>query len=542
MLTQLAKTYPYLALTVLCAVLFLPGLSALPPTDRDEARFMQATKQMIETGDYVSIRFQGEPRNKKPVGIHWLQAAAVKAISPQDLTQVWPYRLPSVLGAWLAVLLTFFLGRKLFDPDTGLIAAAMLATCLIVAIEAHLAKTDAALLATVSAAMGSLALLYAVPRQTTFVTAFVFWVALAGSVLLKGPVLLAVVVVTILSLWIADRRIGWLKSLRPLWGVPLLFLLVLPWLLALANTGQSNFVSAAFFDDLWPKLIGGQESHGAPPGTHLFALLFTAWPWSAIAPLALVLAWRGRHEPAIRFCLAWLVPCWLLMEAVPTKLPHYTLPLFPALMLLMAQAVKDGGHLRDLMYSGWGLVALTLWGMATLALAAVLSMAVTEYGDGDWLALGLTIIALALTAIGTVGFVDKQGSISIVAIGAAAALFVTTVFTGLLPRLDAFAISPRLAAAVAPHAGAHPVALVGYYEPSAVFLLGTNTRMTTAAGAGEYLAQTPGALAALRDEDFSAAEAAAGKPLTRLARIPGYNYSRGEAVTLNLVTITLPPP
>ena len=75
----------YAILTLLCALLYLPGLTSIPPTDRDEARFMQATKQMIETGDYINIHFQDEPRNKKPAGIHWLQTAAVK-IAGRDLS------------------------------------------------------------------------------------------------------------------------------------------------------------------------------------------------------------------------------------------------------------------------------------------------------------------------------------------------------------------------------------------------------------------------------------------------------------------------
>ena len=55
----------------------LPALFALPPLDRDESRFAQATAQMLETGDFINIRYQGEPRDKKPVGIHWLQAVSV---------------------------------------------------------------------------------------------------------------------------------------------------------------------------------------------------------------------------------------------------------------------------------------------------------------------------------------------------------------------------------------------------------------------------------------------------------------------------------
>src|SRR5258708_7304412 len=64
---------PYALLCLLCLVLYAPGLAAIPPLDRDEARFAQATRQMVETGDFVRIRFQDEGRNKKPVGIYWLQ-------------------------------------------------------------------------------------------------------------------------------------------------------------------------------------------------------------------------------------------------------------------------------------------------------------------------------------------------------------------------------------------------------------------------------------------------------------------------------------
>src|SRR5215468_5799547 len=91
------------AFLLLCGLLlFLPGFFTIPPIDRDEARFAQATKQMVETGDYVDIRFQEEVRYKKPVGIYWLQAVAVRtaqALGATDpRTSVWIYRLPSLVG------------------------------------------------------------------------------------------------------------------------------------------------------------------------------------------------------------------------------------------------------------------------------------------------------------------------------------------------------------------------------------------------------------------------------------------------------------
>ena len=102
-------------LCLLCLILYAPGLAAIPPLDRDEARFAQATRQMLETGDFVRIRFQDEARNKKPIGIYWLQAAAVAAFSSPESTAIWPYRLPSALAATAAVLLTFGFGARLFD-------------------------------------------------------------------------------------------------------------------------------------------------------------------------------------------------------------------------------------------------------------------------------------------------------------------------------------------------------------------------------------------------------------------------------------------
>src|SRR3990172_9919493 len=101
------------ALLVVVALLaFLPGFFQIPPVDRDEARFAQATKQMVERGEYIDIRFQDEVRYKKPVGIYWLQAVAVKAGEalgiPHTRTTIWLYRLPSLVGATAAVVLTYW--------------------------------------------------------------------------------------------------------------------------------------------------------------------------------------------------------------------------------------------------------------------------------------------------------------------------------------------------------------------------------------------------------------------------------------------------
>src|SRR4051794_12147337 len=100
------------ALLALCLLLFLPGQISLQPMDRDEPRFAQASKQMLESGDFVDIRFQGEARHKKPVGIYWAQSAVVAAADAFGVldahTTIALYRIPSLLGALGTVLLTYW--------------------------------------------------------------------------------------------------------------------------------------------------------------------------------------------------------------------------------------------------------------------------------------------------------------------------------------------------------------------------------------------------------------------------------------------------
>src|SRR4051812_19899114 len=178
------------ALLLLVALLsFLPGFFSIPPIDRDEARFAQATKQMVESGDYVDIRFQDEVRYKKPVGVYWLQAAVVKAARalgfPGALTTIWLYRIPSLLGAIGAVLLTYWTAVVFVSRRAAVLAALMIASCVLLSIERLLAKTDALLLMTVVVAMGAMARA-SLPQQRerletggAWTIPAIFWTAIA---------------------------------------------------------------------------------------------------------------------------------------------------------------------------------------------------------------------------------------------------------------------------------------------------------------------------------------------------------------------------
>ena len=175
---------------------------------------------MIETGDYVDIRYQNEARHKKPVGIYWLQAGVVRAAEaigvPQARTTIWLYRVPSLIGAIGAVLLTYWTALAFVSRRTAYIAGLMMATSVLLTMEARFAKTDAMLLFCCVAAMGVMARAYLAQadRDIPWGHALILWTAIAAGILLKGPLILMVVGLAAIALAIADRSGRWLMRLR----------------------------------------------------------------------------------------------------------------------------------------------------------------------------------------------------------------------------------------------------------------------------------------------------------------------------------------
>jgi 4-amino-4-deoxy-L-arabinose transferase-like glycosyltransferase len=373
---------PYLALVALCLVLWLPGFFTLPPGDRDESRFAQASKQMLETGDFVQIRNGLVARNQKPIGIYWLQvpfAAAARATGVAKANPIWPYRLPSLIGGLTAVLATYGFGRRLAGDRAALLGAAFLAASVILSVEVHVAKTDAVLLATTTVAMGLLSRAYLSPQSLGRGSALLFWAALGAGILVKGPILPMVAGLAILSLIALDWRRGkprWLLALHPLPGIAVLLAIVLPWFIAIGLATHGTFFTQSVGGDLGGKLTGSDDAHGAPFGLHLLLLPLLGFAGGIAALACVPSVWQERRRPETRFLLAWILPAWLVFELVRTKLPHYTLPLYPAIALLAARWMCQPPAAR----SAWATVASS----AAIAVALLLGIgaaALAEIAD-----------------------------------------------------------------------------------------------------------------------------------------------------------------
>lgn len=537
-----ARACAFLLLLSLAA--FLPGFATLQPLDRDEPRFAQASKQMLETGDFVDIRFQQEARHKKPVGIYWLQSAAVSAGEALGVSdahrQIWLYRLPSLIGAIAAVLLSYWALLAFVTPPLALLGAALMAGCVLLGVEARIAKTDAVLTACAIATMGALARAWLDwTRSLSFVPSrwnwLIFWGATALALLIKGPIVPMIWGLAVIVLSLSLRSLRWLAPLRFGRGLLLCLVVVLPWFAAIAWKTGGSFFAESVGNDMLGKVAEGQEKHWGPPGLYLLMFFGTYWPAAAFAAMAVPFAWVRRREPQVLFLLAWILPSWVIFEAVPTKLPHYVLPLYPAVTALLMLALVNAGINRFrtgatataalvllvplglagvILYGNWTLDGvLPLAALPALLLALVFAwfvIAAFRHGDVEG-ALWRSVVASLLLGIGVYGFAVES--------------------------LQSLRLSPRLADAVRAAGCPDPkVVTVGYREPSLVFLTSTDLAMAPDGAAAAAFLREPGCRIALVEKRFEAgfqaglAQAALAPRL--LATLRGFNLNGGRRLEI----------
>ncbi len=484
-----------LVLVLLSLACFLPGFTTLQPMDRDEPRYAQASKQMLETGDLVDIRFQDEARHKKPVGIYWLQSASVslgQALGvPEARTTIALYRLPSLFGAIATVLLTYWAALAFFGRRGAFLVAALMATSVILMVEARLAKTDAMLTACSVAVMGGLARAYlsrgagVLPRRALLL----FWTGFALGILVKGPLVLMFAGLTAAVLSYRERSARWLLTLRPWLGGAFTLMVVLPWFIAIALKTGGAFYSEAVGHDMLGKVGTAQRYHWAPPGFYLLAFFATFWPGAILAAIAVPFAWIHRREDQVAFALAWIVPSWLIFEAVPTKLPHYTMPLLPAVAILTVMAITR--HFVGPRRPAAKLATVLIPFIPVGLMVGLSAVNWTFDGTLPYRALPAMAVSSALAVLAWWFFIRNQ-MLKCLWAGFIASVFLSLgVFGFAQLDLRSLKISPRLAEVARDLPCASPrVATLGYREPSLVFLTGTDLEMVeTGEEAASFLKQ-----------------------------------------------------
>ncbi|HUA36036.1 MAG TPA: glycosyltransferase family 39 protein [Candidatus Binataceae bacterium] len=547
--TKIPDSIWALALLLFCILVYAPGIAALPVTDRDEGLFAETTKQMIDSGDYLHPRFEAHDAFTKPIGVYWAQAVSVLSVGRDKQYAIWPYRLPSLLAMLLAVAMTWRLGGLLFDNSVAILGAAILGTCPLAVIEAQIATTDAMLLASTTLAMFCLArvdLKVSAGEPVSRVHPIGFWLALGLGILFKGPVVPAVAAMTILTLVIWNRGVSspsrLIRELRPGLGILLAAAICLPWIVAITMASDGLFLKT-FWHEIATKFVHASQRHAGPPGYYFLASLITFWPASIVAPLAVwsAIRWRDRIDKSTQFCICWLVPAWIVLEVIPTKLPHYVLPMYPALALLTARAaLAPLQEWRELISSTLGTTWLGLWLIASTLIAGA-AFALLFMASGRSLPILIPAIAIPLVTVAMLAQARAGRVAKALWIGVVAAIAMYPILLSIaLPAIDKLWLTDKVVSAVARNCSNPnwPMITIGYDEPSLQF---ASTRPVTAMGirsATAYL-KTHRDVIVLVDQEqepwLKASAAAQGIQIREVWSAEGFNYTIAKSTRLALL-------
>jgi 4-amino-4-deoxy-L-arabinose transferase-like glycosyltransferase len=348
------------ALLLFLAVLALalPQAALLPLLDRDEPRFAEASREMLQSGNYIVPAFNHAPRYAKPPLIYWCQTISYRLLGENALAA----RLPSLLATAATACLLLTWGTRLGSEEMGLGAALSYAFCLQTVQQGRVATADALLIffMTLTAFAGWQIIRPKASDRTRYICLVVLVLGLAGGFLAKGPEALLPLFPL---LWCA-RNAGRGVIAGVLASFIASLALVLLWAIPAYIETNGAYWKVGLGHDVMDRMAGGNfQGHGASSfgwyliGVPLYLLLFwpSSLPWS---PLLLVHRRKlfGTRKPDLTdaYLLLNAGLIFVIFSLMVTKLPHYTLPAFPFLALLFARRwFSSGLGLAWLINLGW---------------------------------------------------------------------------------------------------------------------------------------------------------------------------------------------
>jgi hypothetical protein len=471
-------------------LLFLPALGSPSLWDIDEGHNAETAREMLEAENWTVPVFNGELRVDKPILLYWLQLAAYRTFGVGEFAA----RLPSALAAMLTVLLTYELGRRLFDPRTGLLGGIVLASSLLFCGSAHFANPDALL-----NACTVLTFLFFWSGYQRGNSHWLIWIGFSTGLgfLAKGPVafVLPATVIGLFLLW--QRQLHRLYSSHLLHGLLVWALVAVPWFGLVGSETKGEFLRGFFLKHNVDRYLAPMEGHHGSIFYHIVSLLLGFLPWSVFLGPALWYAFRRDEAPSgaesdtgglrpsarqgcCRFLLCWIVVYLFFFSVSQTKLPNYILPLYPAVALLTANFLERWRR-GDLALSRWlphvglvcwalvgvGLVPVLLGAAGIIAVPALDGRYLKGLEKGLWLA-PIPIIGAAFAS----WFLQRQVRQRLLqSLTVSAVLFTGLLAIWVAPALDAFK-APRFLVETAQARQLDREVRIGcfaYYQPSLVF-------------------------------------------------------------------------
>ncbi len=518
----------------LSVLVFLLYLSLTPQTtlwDRDEPRFAGAAVEMLESGQYLYPTFNHEPRLVKPILIYWLMALSTSILGLSETA----LRFWSPVGIALSCLFTYSIGRHLYSRSVGMTAMVVLATTPLVAVEAVAATTDAVLLAATTASMAFLVRLPGSLGSRRVILVSGLTLALATALLTKGPVGLIVPILAVAG-GAALHRDGSTRPWRS-WAVArdLMVATILAigvfalWAIPANTATGGQFLEVGIGREVLQRMVTPFEGHGGSfilmLPFYLVVIVVGFCPWTLVLPGAVRLfVGRCRNEMGSALILAWIVGPLVMMSCVATKLPHYVLPLWPALSLAVAVTLVDGFELNRRHLGVW----LFLGAAGAGAFALLWLIVVFPAGRVPATIMLMTLLA----SVGAVWRVRSNSMAVVVILSSAMAVHFIVAGAWLAPLVEVFKPVPRVAAVVSSEtADTVPVASFGFAEPSLVFYL-QRSPIEMLSSEDRVRAWTdqpgPGVLVSTRD----ALTEIEPLPLEEIYADGGLNYAKGSWIEL----------
>ena len=366
-------------------LIFLQGIFMLPVLDRDEARFATATKNMLETGDFIDIELEGVKRYKKPIGIYWAQSFATNLLGSEPYDKIWTYRIPSFLGIMLSVLLIFFSTKNIYGVKIASTVIILLSCSFLLITEMHQAKSDGLLFLCINVC--NFLLLYTLKKNGKNIKLnkiLLFWVFLAFGTLIKGPIIFIYVVLPMVVFTIVKGNNVLKVFFKNYLGYIVYFSIVLPWFIIITIKSDWSFWKESLGHDLFKKVVSSQESHGFFPGYYFISFYLFFWPgciylFPVIRSFFLkIKKFEINQENLFLVCI--ILPGYIVYEIIPTKLPHYVLPIYPALSILTAVFLNENSKNTQILLKP---IYLPLFLIFPFAIVSIYTYAIYEFSIFD---------------------------------------------------------------------------------------------------------------------------------------------------------------
>ncbi len=358
------------ALLLLCLALWGWTCGLWDLWGADECRYVQVARELQGRSNWFYLTVHGQPYDQKPPLLFWMLAVAIQLCHGRLVE--WALRLPSVLLATLAVLLTYEIGRRRFNPRMGLLSALVLLCTPLFIVHAPSARLDVVYAGWTAIALA--AWLWSEPgARWSWVRTALFWIGIAGAFLVKGPPCFIVIACVVLVDLVRSRGRGTMSALQWMAGALVLAAVILGWLEMEKRVYGSAFVQGQVVGQTVERFMSG--SHEKPIYYYLLRIpLDIFFPWSIFLGLTLWSLWRERAAlwPRLASLVAWgLLPV-IFFSLASGKRQMYLMPLLPGMALLVGWYL-DARFLARARYPRWSRALAGL--CAVVALVVVVGTA-----------------------------------------------------------------------------------------------------------------------------------------------------------------------